>query len=99
MQQVRVGVDDLRDVATLRTFSPIEHAAADVIRIALSGEITPMLLGSDALLSAALATDSHPEQLPIADRVLREQSRLLLRTELDVTYPKAHRCLRNPKLI
>jgi hypothetical protein len=92
-QHLTVGVRECRADPMLRSLSPVQHATLQMERIVTSRVFAAMLLGPDPKGSSRRAPGRLAAKLAVVARVHPPQRCVLLRRELDVADPYAHRTL------
>jgi hypothetical protein len=78
-----------------RSFCPIEHATRQMQRFAAPGKLASALPRGSPLRSMMLSDFPPTTELSVVSRIHRLQDRDLLRRQLDVAHPEAHRGLRD----
>jgi len=85
--RIRIGKAQL--VAAFRSFGPVEHAAGQMERLGCPSEASAALLSGNPLCTVLSCVLTPSTELSVIGGVLRPQGRLLLRRQLDVSYPDA----------
>jgi hypothetical protein len=85
-----IGIRKHDLIPFLRALCPKQHATSDEVRIAKASPSAPVFLVAISLSSASSGLLRPTTELTVVRRVLIEQRLMLLVSQLNVSYPKAH---------